>query len=174
MPSFEDEIEQKRLDAVRRIQTLPIAALIWGPAPNAGTPIAGIRASLKNELIANGHHARFSEDLIDPTLKLSVLTQQVTHAEAFDIVFSLPDSPGSIAELHDFARIPSVAPKIVAFIDNRWNSGYSNSALMQLESTATCRIQTYDHTSLPNCILDPALRLVARLQEFYYLSGRRF
>lgn len=174
MSTFEEEVERKRLDAANRIKTLPIAALIWGPAPSAGTPIAALRTSLRDTLVFKGHYARFSEELIDPSLGLSILAQQVTHVEAFDIVFSLPDSPGSIAELHDFARIPSVSSKIVAFVDSRWNSGYSNRALIQLESTATCRIQVYDHTLLPNCVIIPALSLIVRLQEFYYLSGRRF
>lgn len=174
MYTFEEEIERKRLEAVQRIKAQPIAALIWGPAPISGTPIALVRNQLRDTLVSNGHHARFSEELIDPSLSLSIIAQQVTHVEAFDIVFSLPESPGSIAEIHDFARIPSVSPKIVAFIDSRWNSGYSSQSLMQLESTATCRIQVYDHTLLPDCVITPALLLVSRLQEVYYLYGRRF
>ena len=119
MSSFEDEIEQRRLAAVQRIQTLPVAVLIWGPDPVSGTPIADVRSSLKQELVARGHHARFSDELIDSSLSLSISAQQVTHAEAFDIVFSLPDSPGSIAKIHDFARVPTISPRIVAFIDNQ-------------------------------------------------------
>ena len=174
MSSFADEIERKRLEAVQRIQSIPIAVLIWGPDPSSGTPIAQVRSTLKKVLNNNGHHARFSEELIDPNLPLSILAQQITHAEAFDIVFSLPDSPGSIAELHDFARVPSVSPKIIAFIDQRWNSGYSNQALMQLQSVATCKLQLYNHHLLPDCIINNALDMVGRLQEFYYMHGRRF
>jgi hypothetical protein len=136
--------------------------------------MANVRTTLRDTLVNLGHHVRFSEDLIDPDLSLSILAQQVTHVEAFDIVFSLPDSPGSIAELHDFAKIPSVSPKIVAYIDNQWNAGYSNQALMQLESTATCRLQPYDNSTLPGCVIDSAVELIARLQEFYYMNGRRF
>ena len=47
--------------------------------------------------------------------------------EAADIVFSLPDTPGSIAEIHDFARVPWLAHKIVAFLDRRWDDGYFKS-----------------------------------------------
>lgn len=173
MATFEEEIERKRIESAQRIQQVPIAVLIWGPNPTAGTPISNARLSLKSILLSRGHYARFSEELIDPSLRLSTPAQQVTHAEAVDIVFSLPDSPGSIAELHDFARMPSIAHKIVAFIDNQWNGGYSNQALLQLQSIATCRLQPYDHNQLPSCIIDPALDLVARLQEYYYMNGRR-
>lgn len=174
MFSFEDEVERKRLKAVERIKNVPVSALIWGPSPTAGSVIADTRIQLKDALNSRGHLARFSEELFDPGIDLSVLAQQVTHAEAFDVIFSLPDSAGSIAEIHDFARIPFVSQKIVAFIDNRWNAGYSNLTLMQLESNSTCKTQGYNHADLPDCIINSALSLVSRLQEFYYLSGRRF
>lgn len=174
MSRFEEEVERRRLEAVDRIKQVPISVLIWGPSPSADSVIAATRMQLKNALLENGHLARFSEELYDPNIELSILAQQVTHVEAFDIVFSMPDSEGSIAEIHDFIRIPFVSQKIVAFIDKRWNQGYANQSLMQLESSATGRTQQYDHLELPGCIINAAMSLVGRLQEFYYLSGRRF
>ena len=61
--------------------------------------------------------------------KRSVMAQQVAHAEAHDIVFSLPSSPGSVAEIHDFARIPWLSHKIVTFLNSDWSDGYSNQNL---------------------------------------------
>ncbi len=173
MSTFEDDVERRRLEAVARIKKVPISALIWGPSSTSNSVIADTRVQLKTTLQSNGHLARFSEELYDHTIDLSVVAQQVTHVEAFDIVFSLPDSEGSIAEIHDFTRIPFVSQKIVAFVDSRWSQGYSNQSLIQLESNATCRIQQYDYTQLPDCIINAAMSLVGRLQEFYYLSGRR-
>jgi hypothetical protein len=103
-----------------------------------------------------------------------LLAQQVADVEAHDITFALPDSPGSIAEAHDFARIPSVSHRIVTFVNGDYNDGYANKTLLELQSTATCKIQIYNASDLPGCVVDHARSLVRRLQEFYYLSGRRF
>ena len=172
--SFEEDVERRRLEALSRIQRLPIAALIWGPSPTAGTSVAQARSILRDTLLSNGHLARYSEELVDPNSPLSILIQQVAQAEVYDIVFSIPDSPGSIAEIHDFARIPGLSHKIVAFLNSDWNDGYANQSLVQLQSTTTCQVQLYQPSALPQCIIDPALTLVRRLQELYYLTGRRF
>jgi hypothetical protein len=172
--SFEAHIERLRMEALQRIQRVPVAALIWGPAPTATTPVASARGQLKDQLNLNGHHARFSEDLVDPKSTMSVVAQQMSQAEAFDVVFSIPDSPGSIAEIHDFARIPQLSHKIVAYLNADWNSGYANQSLIQLQSVATCKIQLYKAADLPGCILTSALEMVRRLQEYYYLNGRRY
>jgi hypothetical protein len=171
--TFAETVEQRRLEAVERIRRVPVSALIWGTAPDASTPIGTARRNLRDALLADGHLAQFSEDLFDPGCGLSILAQQVTQAEAHDIVFSIPGSPGSIAEIHDFARIPGISHKVVAFLDNAWSAGYSNQSLVQLQSTATCQIQLYQSSDLPDCVIRIAQNLVRRLQEFYYLAGRR-
>ncbi len=170
--NFADFIEQRRQPALAQMAQIQIAALIWGPTPQAATPVAGARVHLRNLLNERGHHARFSEDLLDPVSEYSVFAQQIAQAKAFDVVFSIPDSPGSIAELHDFARIPGVAPKIVAFLDQAWCGGYASQSLIQLESIATCRIQLYDASQLPTCVIAKATDMVRRLQEYYFAHGR--
>lgn len=172
--SFEAEVERLRCDALARIDRIPIAALIWGPAQNGKTATSDVRSRLRDVLLKHGHLARFSEELLDPNSRRSNFAQQVAQAEAHDIVFSIPDSPGSIAEIHDFARIPTLAHKIVAFLDRQWDDGYSNQSLVQMQSVATCRIQTYDSSHLPGCVIDSALDMIGKLQEFYYIGGRRF
>jgi hypothetical protein len=171
---FELEVEKKRKEALARIDTIPVSALLWGPTPTAGTPVANARNAIRNTLSGKGHLARFSEELMDPTSTHSLLAQQMAQAEAYDIVFSVPDSPGSIAEIHDFARVPWLSHKIVAFLNEEWNSGYANKTLLELQSTITCQIQLYKPAQLPHCVVDCALSLVNRLQEIYYYTGRRF
>lgn len=171
-PDFTSQVELLRQQALQRIESIPIAALIWGPAPTS--PDGVVRLKLKDELEKRGHLANFSEDLIDPSSPHSVMAQQVAHAESHDIVFSIPTSPGSTAEIHDFARIPWLSHKIIAFLNQDWNNGYSNQTLIQLQSNATCQIQLYDPTQTPDCIVNRALELVGRLQEVYYFAGRRF
>ena len=173
-PDFEEQVEQLRAKALQRIDGIPVAALIWGPTPDSGSVVGQIRLRLRDELSNRGHLANFSEDLTDHTTQRSVLAQQVAQAEAHDIIFSIPDSPGSIAEIHDFARIPWLSHKIVTFLDHEWNDGYSNQSLIQMQSTVTCQIQTYDSDSLPDCVIDKAIELVSRLQELFYIAGRRY
>lgn len=172
--SFEDFIERRRREALARISRIPIATLIWGPNPSAGTRIAQARLRLRDELNGLGHYARFSEELIDSSSSHSIIAQQMSHVEAFDIVVSIPDSPGSIAEIHDFARIPEVAHKVIAFVDSDWNNGYSNQSLIQHGTNVTCQVNQYQACNLPDCVLRPVLELIRRLQEVYYLNGRRF
>lgn len=171
--TFEEEVERRRLDTLAKVERIPIAVLLWGPSVTSDTPQAQTRLLLREALTLRGHLARFSEDLIDPSCGHSLVIQQVAQAESHDIVISVPGTPGSIAEIHDFARVPGIAPKIVTFLDNDWSSGYSNQSLIQLQSLATCRVQLYHARDLPGCIINASLDLISRLQEFYYLMGRR-
>lgn len=173
MDDFFKQIEEKRKNALERIRKVPIACLIWGPNDCAGTPIANCRKKLKDELTKLGHYACYSEDLYDPDCDISNLLQQAAQAEAFDIVFSIPDSPGSIAEINQFARVPFIGPKIVAYLDSRWDGGFANKALIDIQSPATCKIQPYSHTELPDFIVNDSIDFVKRLQEAQYLNGRR-
>ena len=172
--AFADAVERQRQEALARIHRVRVSILIWGPTATAITPVALARGELRRALESDGHLVRFSEDLYDPTSGFSLLAQQVADVEAHDITFALPDSPGSIAEAHDFARIPSVSHRIVTFVNGDYNDGYANKTLLELQSTATCKIQIYNASDLPGCVVDHARSLVRRLQEFYYLSGRRF
>lgn len=173
-PAFEAEVERLRRAALARIDEIPVAVLVWGPSPTGGSPTAATRLKLKQELQNRGHLARFSEELFDSTSIRSNLAQQIAQAEAHDIVFSIPDSPGSIAEIHDFARIPWLSHKVVTFLDQKWNDGYSNQSLIQLQAITTCQVRLYDSSALPTCVVECALEQVGRLQELFYMAGRRF
>ena len=170
---FRHEVERKRLNALNSVKRIPIAALIWGPSPVADGDVSKARVTLRDVLRRNGHVADFSEDLCDPSSGHSLIIQQAAQAEAYDIVFSIPESKGSVAEIHDFARLPKVSNKIVAFLDSSWNDGYSNKSLMELQTYSTCKIQLYENTNLPKCVVDGAMDIIFRLQELSYLNGRR-
>lgn len=173
MNEFYRQVEERRKKALERIRQVPIACLIWGPNDNSGTPTANCRKKLKEELIRLGHYACYSEDLYDPTCDISNLLQQAAQVEAFDIVFSIPDSPGSIAEINQFARVPFIGPKIVAYLDSAWDNGFANKALIDIQSPSTCKIQPYNSKDLPDFIIKDSIDFVKRLQEAQYLNGRR-
>lgn len=174
-PSFADfknQIALKRTEAME-ITQVPVAALVWGPNPSAGDPISATRIQLRDALRAKGHVADFSEDLYDPSSSLSTFAQQVAQAEAYDVVFSIPSSFGAVAEIHDFARLPTVSRKVIAFVDQVHLSGYSHQSLIAAQTSASCRVEMYDGYKLPMCIVDYALNEIRRLQELFYVSGRR-
>ena len=170
---YRREVELRRQRALDSITRIPVAVLIWGPNPLGTSAAAKARVLLRDELINKGHLAQFSEDLIDPTSRHGIVAQQLAQVEAHDLVFSIPETHGSIAEIHDFARVPSLAHKIVAFLDRSYNDGYANRTLLELEARITCGIELYDPADSPTCIIEKALTCVARLQEIYYLAGRR-
>lgn len=172
--AFAEAVERQRQDALSRIGAVPVSVLIWGPNPDAASRVGATRRELRRALEGDGHLVRYSEDLYNPSSPYSLLAQQVADVEAHDITFSLPDSPGSIAEAHDFARIPSVSHRIVTFVDFDHNTGYANKTLIELQSTATCRVQPYKASDLPGCVVEYSRSVVRRLQEFYYFNGRRF
>lgn len=172
--AFAEAVERQRQEALLRIGAVPVSVLIWGPNPAAKSDVGETRKELRRALESDGHLVRYSEELYNPSSPFSLLAQQVADVEAHDITFALPDSPGSIAEAHDFARIPSVSHRIVTFVDGALNDGYANKTLLELQSTATCRVQVYTAGELPGCVVEYARGSVRRLQEFYYLSGRRF
>lgn len=170
---FKQEVDQKRIAALKRIAATPISALVWGPDPNGASVTAQCRKTLKEELSKHEVYACFSEDLFDPHAQLSNRAQQFAQVEAFDIVFSIPDSPGSIAEIHDFSLVPSLSPKIVTFLDYNWNGGYANQSLMQLNPMNSPQIKFYNNTELPTIIVDESLKIIRTLKESFYLLGRR-
>jgi hypothetical protein len=138
------QIEEARLDYLSRIDKVPIAALVWGPNPTSTDPVAQTRVFLRDALRSRGHYAEFSEDLYDPSSNRSLYAQQLAQAEAFDIVFSIPSSFGSIGEIHDFARIPGLSHKVTAFIDQAHTMGYSALTLQAAQTNASCKVELYD------------------------------
>jgi hypothetical protein len=167
------EVDRRRAAAMESVARIPIAALIWGPSPATGTPGAEARVQLHDELIRKGHLPQYSEELIDASSPHSIQVQQLSHVEASDIVFSIPDSPGSIAEIHDFAKAPFVGHKIITFLNRQWNDGYANRSLIEITSRVTTSIELYDPVDSPQCIISKALQVIQKLQELYYLLGRR-
>jgi hypothetical protein len=168
-----EEVKRRRERCLAAIREIPIAALIWGPAPSADSIVAQARIVLRDELRRNGHVAHFSEELFENDAPYSIQAQQAADVEAHDVVFSIPASPGSIAEAHDFFKLPGISRKVITFLDDRWSDGYASKSLVDLRSVATGDVVIYDGGDLPGCIVDRAMDVVRRLQELQYLLGRR-
>ena len=113
---------QARLAEASRV---PVGVLIWGPDISSSSPLASVRAALRRDLRHNGHAAFFSEELCDARTGQSIRLQQLVQALEFDIVVSLPCTPGSIAELHDFATDSRVNAKTLVFLNGAYVGGYA-------------------------------------------------
>lgn len=176
MPNIDDfrkEVAEKRAKILAQMARVPIAALIWGPNPTSADPYAQARLRLRDELSTRGHLADFSEDLHDSSFEQSNFAQQISQAEAYDVIFSIPSSVGSIAEIHDFARIQGISHKIIAFVDRNHLGGYSGQSLVNSQANSTCKIELYDYATFPDCVISLALDQIRRLQEIFYIGGRR-
>lgn len=170
---FDRDLKSKIERSLMSIRSIPISVLIWGPNPFSKTPVAKCRLALRESLEKLGHLCYFSEELFKPGAEFSLLAQQVAQVENFDLVVSIPESPGSIAEIHDFAIIPNVGNKILTFLDSRWDNGYSNTTLAERDSFTGPKIVPYDESMLPDPVLKRSLQEVQRLQEMMYILKRR-
>lgn len=173
LTSFDSRIRARVQSSLERIRRIPVAVLLWGPNPIDGSETGLCRLKLRDKLRQSGHGCYFSEELFLEDSNISILAQQMAHVEACDLVFSIPDSPGSIAELHDFSMLPAVSSKIITFLDERWNNGYSNMSLMQRDQIISPNVELYKKDELPDVVIDKALNEVQRLQELFYLLGTR-
>ena len=129
---------------IARIESIPIAVLIWGPNPTSSDPVAQKRVALRTLLRSDGHWACFSEELIDEDSKVDIRIQQICQAENFDLIISIPAISGSIGEIHEFVRDEILRKKITVFINEQWDAGYSNQSLRGSAGTGSYRIISYN------------------------------
>ncbi|HIP11689.1 MAG TPA: hypothetical protein EYG73_03120 [Arcobacter sp.] len=172
MKTFGEEIELKRQAALDRLSKVPIAILLWGPSEDKNTEIAQLRVNLKKTLKDLGHEVYFSEELYNDKSPYSLRIQQFIQVEVFDLVISIPETEGSIAEIHDFARMPTFSNKVIVFLDTGWSNGYSNKTLIEAQTRLSSKVILYTKESMPACIVDQCIKEVIALQEYYYMFGR--
>lgn len=160
---------QQRLRDVERV---PVSVLVWGPAPASTNPIAAVRVDLRAALREQGHLALFSEELCDPESPYSVRTQQLAQASEFDLVVSIPSSPGSIAEAHDFAVDPRVSSKLLLFVDQSRMDGYSPHSLAVMSTIVSCEIVKYPSETQTDVIVVKTLEVASQIREMKFITGR--
>lgn len=165
MPNYHEKLEQ--------IKKLPVSVLIWGPAPDSGTPIGQIRKQLRQLLRENGNLAMFSEEICDTDSEYSVRLQQLIQAEQYDLIISIPETPGSIGEIHDFANDIRVNKKILIFLNENFSGGYSAQSLHSVSCILSAEIVPYSMTNVDS-ILAYSLNTVSKIREYKYITKGRF
>lgn len=167
--SFLERLRPKIRSSLLEIQRIPVSVLLWGPSPDKACPIANMRKTLRSELRGKGHAAFFSEELCDPLSDFSLRIQQLIQAQNFDLVVSLPSSPGSVAEVHDFASDSRVNAKMLVLLNENSISGYGAQSLQAISSILSCQIFTYPSEEHIDCVKDRVFSEVQRIREIKYL-----
>lgn len=168
-----DKMMPEYLKRLEQISRIPVSVLIWGPSPDSQSIIGKIRKELRQLLREKGNLAMFSEEICDPNIGLSIRVQQLVQAEQYDLIISIPEAPGSIGEIHDFANDNRVNRKIIIFLNEEYLDGYSAKSLYSVSSVLSAEIVTYTYNNMDN-ILSHSLSVVNRIKEYKYVLGGKF
>ncbi|MCL2704162.1 MAG: hypothetical protein FWE91_11230 [Defluviitaleaceae bacterium] len=163
----------KYKERLRQIKDMPVSILIWGPSPGSHSPIGQLRKDLRRILRENGNLAMFSEELCIPGDIYSVRLQQLVQAEQYDLIISMPESPGSIGEIHDFAADRRVNGKILVFVNEEYSSGYSAHSLVSMSCIYGIHIIQYKAEDL-SVVVRESLNNVNKIKEYKYMLSGRF
>ena len=165
LPTYNEKLSE--------LTQFPVSVLIWGPSPVSSSNIAQIRKSLRAKLRQEGNLAMFSEELCDENCTFSIRLQQLVQAEQYDLIISIPETPGSIAEIHDFASDVRVNNKILIFLNSKFSNGYSVKSLESISCILSAEIVSYDDDSLDS-IITYSLKTINGIKEYKYLTGGRY
>lgn len=167
-----EKLKPQIVEELSQINNIPVSILIWGPSPSSRSPIAELRVKLRTVLREQGHLALFSEEIIESN-QGSIRIQQLVQAQKFDMIVSIPETSGSIGEIHDFASDSRVNGKLLVFLNNEYLEGYSHQSLQALSSILTYEVVYYNgYPELP-IVQDGIFDHVKRVREVkYFYQGR--
>jgi hypothetical protein len=113
----------------------------------------------------------FSEE-ISPKLKsLSLKSIEFSQAQAAHLIIILvEDSPGAVAEAHDFCNHPELAPKICVLIPRKYKKGYSAQGAIRDLENAYGGVYWYSDRDLTVCKV--CARVVNRAEALRFLRYR--
>jgi len=160
----------KYYEKQEEVKRIPVSVLIWGPSIEISTKLSDARERLRELLREDGHLAMFSEELCSEESGLSTVTQECLQAEQFNVIISIPSTPGSIAESHNFSSIQKVCNKLVMFLNSEYRSGYSNSTLETL-SVRGAKIFYYENEDDSETIINISIDYISKIRECKYLYG---
>ncbi|MBT9175215.1 MAG: hypothetical protein DDT22_00889 [candidate division WS2 bacterium] len=129
---YKDILESVADDIMKSVK---IKVLIFGPGPSGGD-VHKKRCEIKEEIINKGHTAHFGEDIckkeILQTSGLNLSVAEYITSMKYDYIICLMNSPGSIGEVHDFARDKRIATKMMICINGKHKSGYSAEGVIRI------------------------------------------
>ena len=150
---------------------MSLSILVWGQSPIEKTRLADKRIQIRNELSNLGHNAMFSEDIDLSVDRLSEKSKEFAQARAADIILILlQDSPGALAETHDFCNHPDIGPKVYAMIPTEYKEGYSGRGAIKDLDEAYGGVYWYDEYEIQNCNI--STRAIDRAEALRHIIHR--
>jgi hypothetical protein len=135
----------------RAISAVKIKILVFGPqvhTPSSDTRTAKLqnkRIEIRAKLEALGHEVKYAEDLVDPGLSGAAgnkFFQELVIMAEYDLIVTIVDSPGSIAEATAMALKPHLAQKASLFLDGAYSTGLVHDTCKNAEDLGA-HFQTY-------------------------------
>ena len=131
-PSPSDAFLSAAIDLKNRPR---LRILVLGPGESGGD-LWKKRCEVRDRLRQLGHAVYFGEDVISPEVLrssgLNLTVAEYLQAKACDYVLCLMASPGSIGEVHDFAKDRAIACKMMVCVDTMHRNGYSAQGVLQI------------------------------------------
>lgn len=124
-----------------------LKVLIFGPGPSKRA-IYKKRCEIREQLTRLGHQADFAEDVWTPqaleSSGLNLSVAEYLQAKAYDYIVCLMASPGSIGEVHDFAKDKKLASKMMICVDETHKSGYSAQGVLRIFEGRNGKLDWYE------------------------------
>ncbi len=136
-----------------QLRAVRLDVLVFGPAldPPSGDPyIAALqikRQEIRDRLIAEGHSARFGEEVVDPSLPpllADPLLQEVAVMREADFIVVLVGSPGTLIEGKAITHDPSLRSKAAFYCFDEHKDGIAVKHFIWAGEHAgsTCQLTT--------------------------------
>lgn len=152
------------------VNNIGVSILIWGPSPAAICKVSSLRIRMRARLNEGGDLAQFSEELVEEKSNLSIKVQQLIQAMQFDLIVSIPTSYGAIAEIHDFISDSRVNKKMMIFLDETFEYGYSFQSLLATATQNTYGAIPYRGNDELHKIEEAVYEAVNKIREIKYLN----
>lgn len=177
---MKDELDKQMIERAAAIARRALLRIvIFGPGASGGA-LYDKRCQIREKLRQLGHHAEFCEDVWDrDSLRASGLnlsTAELIQARSYDYVICLMASPGSIGEVHDFAKDKSIARKMMVCVDAAHKQGYSAAGVLRICAGLNGKIDWFsDPNDLKECHLAgrvvEQITFVAEAKQWELLNG---
>ena len=162
---YENHFAPKYKKFQQAVREVPLTILIWGPGESGGQ-LFQKRLQIRSLLRHEGYAAVFSEEIdndFPTTEKLSSKAKEFMQALSADFIVVMQASPGSTAEVHDFANfLGLIGPKMLIFLDSAHSDGYSYTGALQELKTLFANVTLFkypedvDECRLATAVLEKA------------------
>lgn len=155
-----------------RVKQVALTIMVWGQSENNNNPVSKKRVDIRDCLIASGHNALFSESISEEEYfkGLSEKSKEFEQAKSAHLtIILLEESPGALAEAHDFCNHPDIVEKIYIMIPKVYKDGYSGKGAIKDLSDGYGGVYWYEKGEIESCnVLKMATRRVEARRNIIY------